>query len=86
MAFDPNEERDPHGRWTRGGNDTGEIAKVIDPRVVDVSGDDWNRKTAERLEKDYADVRPEIDKIATEGVEVSFTETLPPPMFSTSRA
>jgi hypothetical protein len=69
MTFDPNEERDPHGRWTRGGNDTGEIAKVIDPRVVDVSGDDWNRKTAERLEKEYADVRPEIDKIATEGVE-----------------
>lgn len=71
MTYDPNETRDPHGRWTRGGGgDSGEVERhLLDPRVIDVSGDEWNRKTAERLEKEYAAVRPEIDAIATQGVE-----------------
>lgn len=71
MTFDPSEKRDQNGRWTRGGGDSG-LALVkdnLDKRVLDVGGDRWNQETAERLEKEYAAVRPEIDKIAVEGVE-----------------
>jgi hypothetical protein len=73
MTFDPNEARDQSGRWTRGDTATGRDGEVerhlIDPRVVDVSGDEWNKKTAERLEREYAAVRPELDALANEGVE-----------------
>src|ERR1039458_149422 len=69
-GFNPDEPRDK-GRWTTGGG-SGEVERhLLDPRVIDVSGDEWNRKTAERLEKEYAAVRPEIDAIATEGVAVT---------------
>ena len=60
MAFNPDEARDPHGRWTNG------ATTEIDPRVTDVGGDQWNKDTAARLEKEYADVRPALDKLATE--------------------
>jgi hypothetical protein len=62
MAFDPTEVRDSHGRWAR--SSSGEVSTELDQRVLDVSGDEWNRKTAARLEQEYALVRPELDKIA----------------------
>jgi hypothetical protein len=76
MTFDPNEARIPSGpgggRWTTGGGGGDAVKRhLVDPRVTDVGGDEWNKKTAERLEKEYAAVRPEIDAIATEGVAVT---------------
>src|ERR1035437_2088592 len=71
-GFDPNEPREA-GRWTKGGGGGGDSAverHLVDPRVTDVGGDEWNKKTADRLEREYAAVRPEIDAIATEGVAV----------------
>lgn len=64
------------GRWTESGGSSDAATAVVerhllDPRVTDVGGDEWNKKTAERLEKEYAAVRPEIDAIATEGVAVT---------------
>lgn len=79
MTFDPSEQRDAHGRWTRGadgGSDNAVERHLIDPRVVDVSGDDWNKKTAERLEKEYAAVRPDIDAIAQAGVDKGANVTM----------
>jgi acyl-CoA-binding protein len=67
MAFDPTETRDSHGRWTRGAS--GEVSTELDQRVLDVSGDEWNKSTAKRLEQEYALVRPELDKIAQKAVE-----------------
>src|ERR1035437_438503 len=79
-GFDPNEPREGR-RWTTGGGAPGtggtdERSSVVernlvDPRVTDVGGDEWNKKTATRLEKEYAAVRPEIDKIAIKGVVVT---------------
>ena len=66
MAFDPTEERDPHGRWTRGAG--GELPSKPDPRVMDVGGDEWNKQTAARLENEYDAARPALDKIAQEGI------------------
>lgn len=79
MTFDPSEQRDQHGRWTRGadgGSDNKVEPHLIDPRVIDVSGDEWNKKTAERLEKEYAAVRPDIDAIAQEGVDKGASVTM----------
>ena len=66
MGYDPNENRDFHGRWTRGAG--GELPSTPDPRVMDVSGDEWNKQTAERLENEYTAARPALDKIAQEGI------------------
>src|ERR1035437_9114851 len=76
-GYNPDELREgtgPHPtRWTTGGGggDSAVERHLLDPRVTDVGGDEWNRKTAERLEKEYAAVRPEIDAIATEVVLVT---------------
>jgi hypothetical protein len=61
MAFNPDEIRDTHGRWTAGGAGA---APTDDPRVLDVEGDDWNKKTATRLEKEYAASRGALDTLA----------------------
>lgn len=66
MAFDPNQERDAHGRWTTGGAGA---STSVDPRVHSVSGDEWNRATGARLESEYAAVRPALDKLATDAAE-----------------
>ena len=42
MADVSNEPRDPHGRWTRGAG--GELPSKPNPRVLDVSGDEWNKQ------------------------------------------
>lgn len=65
MADVSNEPRDPHGRWTRGAG--GELPSKPDPRVLDVSGDEWNKQTAARLENEYTAARPALDKIAQSG-------------------
>ena len=63
MAFDPNEARGYHGRWTAGAG--GEIPVAPDPRVATIAGGDiWNKDTAARLENEYAAARPALNKIA----------------------
>lgn len=63
MAFDPNEARDEHGRWTAGGTAGGH-----DERVLDVGGDAWNKETAARLEKEYEAHRADINELAQKAV------------------
>src|ERR1035437_1411250 len=68
MAFDPNEARDEHGRWTAGAG--GDLPVAPDPRVAEVKGGDvWNKDTAARLENEYAAARPAIDTIANQAPE-----------------
>src|ERR1035437_2626645 len=68
MAFDPNEARDEHGRWTAGAG--GDLPVAPDPRVAEVKGGDvWNKDTAAPLENDCAAARPAIDKIANQAPE-----------------
>jgi hypothetical protein len=63
--FDPNEPRDPEGKWTDGGD--ADDAK-LDPKVVQVGGDAWNKATARRLEREYQSAKPALDKLATDAV------------------
>ena len=66
MSNVENEARDSHGRWTTGGSGAN---TTVDPRVAKVeTGDEWNRKTAARLENEYAAQRPALDKLAHEAV------------------
>jgi hypothetical protein len=76
--FDPDEPRDESGRWTDGGG-SGESgsdkpapadkpAETLDPKVVEVGGDEWNKATARRLEREYQQEKPKIEKIATDAV------------------
>ena len=37
-------------------------------KAIEVGGDDWNQKTALRLEYDYAKVKPLLEKIAAVAV------------------
>lgn len=53
------------GRWTSGGA----AEPIADPRALDVGGDEWNKQTATRLEKEYAAVRPDLDKLAQEATK-----------------
>jgi hypothetical protein len=67
-AFNPEEERDYHGRWGAGGA-AGEADKVVlDPKVIAVGGDAWNMATARRLERQYQTSKPALEKIASEAV------------------
>jgi hypothetical protein len=76
MAFDENEPRDDHGRWTTGGGGGGEAAPgaagripaIVDPRVIPDTGDVWNRDTGTRLEKEYAEARPDLHEIVQQGI------------------
>ena len=40
----------------------------LDPAVTDVGGDEWNKQTAVRLEREYQNVKPELEKIAEAAV------------------
>jgi hypothetical protein len=40
----------------------------LDPKVISVGGDEWNKATARRLEREYQQARSKVEKIATEGV------------------
>lgn len=78
LAYDPNQPREPAGspdggQWTDGdGGGSGDAGKdggaKIDPKVVEVSGDQWNKETALRLEKEYAENKEELEKLLQEGV------------------
>jgi hypothetical protein len=61
------EPRDPGGKWTSGGGG-GEAEHAIDPAVIAVGGDEWNKATAKRLEAEYKSAKPAIEKIAQEGI------------------
>jgi hypothetical protein len=76
--FDPDEPRDESGRWTDGGG-SGESgsdkpapadkpAETLDPKVVEVGGDEWNKATARRLEKEYQQVKPKLAEIVDKAV------------------
>lgn len=66
--FDPNEPRDDQGRWTDEGGDDGSDSDGagLDPKVVEVGGDKWNKDTAKRLEREYQDAKPALDAIVAE--------------------
>ncbi len=70
-AFDPNEPRDPDGKWTDGGGSDGAGTaeadkpkpedKPLNPTVINVGGDEWNKATARRLEREYQTAKPALD-------------------------
>jgi len=75
--FDPEKHpREPSGtpeggQFTEAGGDTGE---GLNPDVIGVGGDKWNRQTAIRLEREYQAARPDLEKLANDAVgkEVEF--------------
>jgi hypothetical protein len=40
-------------------------AETLDPEVATVGGDEWNKETAVRLEKEYQAAKPKLDALAT---------------------
>ena len=78
--FDPNQPRDEDGKWTDGGGSGGsgggdkpagdkpEGEEALDPNVISVGGDAWNKATARRLEREYQQAKPKIEKIATDEI------------------
>lgn len=78
-AFDPSEPRDEEGKWTSGGASNGGGTSPsptdkpeepqLDPKVIEVGGDEWNRATARRLEREYQEARPKVDKLAQDSVK-----------------
>jgi hypothetical protein len=73
--------RDEDGRFTfsGGGPDSSDesaygglvmppTAPPLNPEVIAVSGDDWNKQTAVRLETDYQRVKPELEALTDRGV------------------
>lgn len=74
-AYDESEHpRDEHGRWTDagGGGGSGSSAEgsggKLDPKVVQVGGDKWNQETALKLETEYQEAKPQLEKLATDAV------------------
>ena len=68
--------RDETGKWTDGGGggggaaskpasskEGGDEAVKLDPVVTNVGGDDWNKKTAEKLEREFQTARPKIEHL-----------------------
>jgi hypothetical protein len=49
-----------------GAEATAESVK-LDPKIVQVGGDEWNQAVAVRLEQQYQEARPKLEKIAFEG-------------------
>lgn len=78
--FDPNQPRDEDGKWTGdGGSDGGgggdkpaadkpAAEPTLDPNVIEVGGDAWNKATARRLEREYQQAKPIIEKTANDAV------------------
>jgi hypothetical protein len=63
----------PAGEGGVGGGETAPAPEVkpeesLNPIVVEVGGDAWNRATARRLEREYQKARPAVDKLANEAV------------------
>src|SRR5262245_948498 len=61
-----------------GGEGGAEETAKLDPEVVGVGGDAWNKSTARRLEKEYQAARPAVDKLATDAAARSAEQTKPP--------
>jgi len=85
-GFDPDEPRDESGRWTEGGGSGGGEAvpapsggevEALHPDVVNVGGDQWNKETAKRLEREYQAARPKVDKLAQDAVAAGETQEEP---------
>ncbi|HEY2244916.1 MAG TPA: hypothetical protein VGH47_11975, partial [Xanthobacteraceae bacterium] len=49
----------------------------LDPEVINVGGDEWNRATARKLEREYQSVRPKLETIAAESVGQSAAQAAP---------
>jgi hypothetical protein len=65
--------RDEDGKFTFSGGGGADAAPKpqepeLDPDVVDVEGDEWNRQTAIRLEKEYQNVKAELDALLHKNV------------------
>lgn len=72
--------RDEDGKFTTGGggatdqNDGADAAVVganepeLHPETIDVTGDEWNKQTAIRLEKEYQTVKPELESLIHKSV------------------
>ena len=63
------------GQFTSGGGGEGSAEEKPAPapaepkltaEVIAVGGDEWNKATARRLEREYQDARPKVDKLAIE--------------------
>lgn len=75
------------GQFTSGGGGGTSDAKpdegALDPKVVEVGGDEWNRAAARRLEREYQAAKPKIDKLTDDAVgettEVTSDEEEEPP-------
>jgi hypothetical protein len=63
---DPATGRFEGSRPGGGGGETAPAggAAKLDPEVIAVGGDEWNKDTAKRLEAEYQAARPEVDKLA----------------------
>jgi hypothetical protein len=60
------------GQFGEGGDGEGEKEGgagpvKLDPKVIEVGGDEWNRSVARKLEREYQEARPKIEKLALEG-------------------
>ncbi|HEY2244162.1 MAG TPA: hypothetical protein VGH47_08065 [Xanthobacteraceae bacterium] len=75
--FDPDEPRDDQGKWTSdGGGDGGGDGKEpsagegggLDPKVIAVGGDQWNKATARRLEREYQDSKSAMAELERRSV------------------
>ena len=80
--FDPDQPRDEDGKWTGDGGSSGKGGEpdssggvtpaappaepILNPEVVEVGGDEWNKSTARRLEREYEIAKPALDKLAGE--------------------
>lgn len=72
--------RDEDGKFTHGGggstsgNDGADAAVVgakepeLHPETIDVTGDEWNKETAIRLEKEYQTVKPDLEALIHKSV------------------
>jgi hypothetical protein len=62
MPFDESQHpRGEHGRWAVSAGGT--VEPLVDPRVLDVGGDQWNKDTAARLENEYEAARPALNAL-----------------------
>jgi HK97 family phage prohead protease len=67
------------GQFGTGGSGGGASADEpkLDPVVINVGGDEWNRATARKLEREYQSVRPKLETIAAESVGQSAAQAAP---------
>src|SRR4051812_4134018 len=71
--------RDETGKWTdAGGGDTAGASTTsdagkaeLDPKVIEVGGDEWNRAAAHRLETEFQTARPKIEALEQQAIGAS---------------